>query len=708
MITLEYVGDVGLIMLDTPEHKVNTLDIQALRDMRKAFDDIQQEAACQAVVIASAKSSNFLAGVDISLFTSLSAEELRRVTTEGQEFYNRIANFPKPVVAAVHGACAGGGTELVLACHYRIASDDPATHFALPEVQLGLLPGLGGTQRMPALVGLQKGLELVLTGRKVHARQARRIGLVDALHHREGLLSAALEAAAGLATGQVKPATRRRSGGNWLLERTPASGLIYRQAAARAEKQGRGNYPAPGRIIEAVRIGREQGLAAGLRAEADAFSELAASSQARGLMHVFFARSGTRHNPFKGQEQQVQQVAVLGAGLMGGGIAQVSASAGMQVLLIEQELGLAAAGRGRISRELGKRIGRGLTAFGRDRLVETIRLSERLQDAGQADLTIEAVPEKLELKQAVLAQVEAVAGPDHVFASNTSSIPIGRIAATAARPGQVVGMHYFSPVPRMPLLEVVRSEFSSEAAVATAVQVGLRQGKSVIVVGDTPGFYVNRILAPYINEALLLLQEGVRIERIDLAMRDAGFPVGPFKLLDEVGLDVADSVQAVMAPFFAERGQTLASSRAVLEAGLLGRKGGKGFYVYGKSGSGTVNNQVYRLLGAAAAKDLEAQQIRSRLLYALCNEAAKTLEEGVISSALDGDAGAVFGFGFPPFLGGPFWHLDQTGIQLAVTELDSLRDSHGARFEAAPLLRRMAASGESFYGSSQSREQAPE
>lgn len=698
MLTLDLRDGAGIIWLDSAERKVNTLDVAALRELAALFDRLQSEPACKAVVLISRKQDNFLAGVDINLFTSLSSQELQAVTLEGQGFFNRIANFPKPVLAAVHGGCAGGGTELVLACHYRLATDHPATHFALPEVQLGLLPGLGGTQRLPELVGLQKGLELVLTGRKVHARQARRLGLADALHHPEGLLQAALDAARELAEGRSRHQPVLRSLARRLLERPPLSRLIYRQAAAASQKQGRGNYPAPGRIIEAVRIGREHGLSAGLQAEAAAFSQLAATPQAQALMHVFFTRAATRRNPFEGQERTVGSVVVAGAGLMGSGIAHVSASAGLRVLLQDQTLELAGRGRGRLHRDLSARIGKGLSVFERDVIMERVRFTDSLTGAEGADLTIEAVPEQLELKQAVLASVEAVTGPEHIFASNTSSIPIAQIAATAGRPGQVVGMHYFSPVPKMPLLEVVRAEATADSTVATAVQLGLRQGKSVIVVGDSPGFYVNRVLAPYIAEALQLVREGVRVERIDAVMRDAGFPVGPLKLLDEVGLDVAASVNTVLAPLFADRGLELSGTTPLLEAGLLGRKGGRGFYLYGDGSSGRVNTAVYRLLGADRAASLDAEVIRRRLLLALVNEAVMTLQEGVIASATDGDAGAVLGFGFPPFLGGPFRFLDDQGAAVVTGALDALRAEHGARFEAAALLRQTADSGGRFHG----------
>lgn len=698
MIELEMRDGVALLWLDTPDARVNTLNVEALGQLAQLLDRVEADGECRAIAIISRKLENFIAGVDINLFLTLTPEELDAVGREGQRLFSRIASFPKPILAAVHGACAGGGFELALACHYRLASNHPATSFALPEVRLGLLPGLGGTQRLPRLIGLEKALGLIVTGRSVYARQARRLGIVDSLHHPEGLTEASVAAAQRLAAGTLSRQPRKPGVRGWLLESTPLKQLVYRAAGAGVAKETRGNYPAPARILEVVRTGMDGGIAAGLAAETEAFGELARTPEAKALMNVFFARSATRRNPLAGQELPVASVGVLGAGLMGGGIAQVSAEAGLQVTMIDQSPEVAAGGLGRIARDVGRRVGKGLTPFERDRILGRIGLSADLADAAAADLTIEAVPEILELKRQMLARIEEEGDPEHVFATNTSSIPIGEIAAGAARPDRVVGMHYFSPVPKMPLLEVVRGDASSDEAVATAVAVGLRQGKSVIVVRDRPGFYVNRILAPYMSEALRLLQDGARIEAVDTVMRNAGFPVGPFKLLDEVGLDVAGSVTGVMAPLFEARGTPLVDAATpLLAAGLKGRKSGRGFYGYERGRGGAVNGQVYRLLGVKPGGDLSSHQIRQRMLLALVNEAAHTLGEGIIASATDGDLGAVFGMGFPPFLGGPFRYMDTQGPALVATELDALRDRHGARFEAAPILREMAADGRNFH-----------
>jgi 3-hydroxyacyl-CoA dehydrogenase/enoyl-CoA hydratase/3-hydroxybutyryl-CoA epimerase len=714
-LQLERRGNIAVLWLDQPGSSVNVLDQAVLQQFAELLDAIDADNEIHGAVLASRKKGNFIAGADINMFTSLAPDQLQDLTLQGQALFNRIELQRKPLVAAVNGSCAGGGLELALACHYRLASLNPKTSFSLPEVKLGLLPGLGGTQRLPRTIGLQRGLEMILTGRSVYARPARRLGLVDALHHEEGLVAAAVTAAGQLAAGTLKRKARKRGAQQWLLERTFLAQAVYRTAANTAMGSTRGNYPAPARIINTVRIGWEDGLAAGLAAEAQAFSELAQTSQARALIHVFFSQGEARKNPFltesrgdaRGEARgdardaagSVKKISVLGAGLMGSGIAEVSSNGGFDVVLQDQSLELAARGKKGVSRNLQRRLGKGVTQFQLDRQLARVALADNIEQAvAGTDLTIEAVPENLDLKREVLQRVEAVTGPGHVFASNTSSIPISQIALHAARPENVLGMHYFSPVGRMPLLELVRAERTSEKALAMAAQAGLRQGKTLITVNERPGFYVNRILAPYLNEAMLLLREGVRVEQVDTAMRDAGFPVGPFKLLDEVGLDVAASVTEVLRDLFTQRGVELADAAApLLAAGLKGRKGGKGFYVYDNARGETVNGEVYRLLGAAPARTIPPEQIRQRLLFALVNEAVLTLQEGVIDRPAAGDVGAVFGIGFPPFLGGPFRYLDELGLPLALTTLDTLREQHGQRFEAASLLRSMNEAGETFF-----------
>jgi 3-hydroxyacyl-CoA dehydrogenase/enoyl-CoA hydratase/3-hydroxybutyryl-CoA epimerase len=688
-IELEQRGEVAVAWLDRPEGGPNLLDEGLLSALPGLLERLESDRAIEAVVLASRKPEGFVAGADIALFDRLAdKEEAFALVRDAQRLIERLARLPKPTVAAIHGVCAGGGLELAMACDTRIGSADGRTRLSLPEVQLGLLPALGGTQRLPRLVGLRAGLELLLSGRNVYARPAKRLGLVGALVHSEGLVQAAVQAAKesiGRAPGRIRARSRRTE---WLVENSPARELIFNRAEAVTRRRTLGNYPAPARILQTVRRTFGGDLEEGLRTEAEAFSELLFTDASRSLRHLFFVRRAARKNRTGAQPLEVREVAVLGAGLMGGGIAQVSTHpAGYRVLLRDQTLELAARGKGAVHRGLEERVGKGLSAFERDAAVQRVQASDGLAGFERVDLTIEAVPEVLELKRKVLQEVEAVTRPEHVFASNTSSLPIGLIASGASRPDRVVGMHYFSPVPRMPLLEVVRGPHSSPEALATAVETGLEQGKAVIVVEDGPGFYVNRILAPYLNEALLLVREGAAIDEVDRAMEQGGFPVGPFRLLDNVGLDVAAKATEVLDPLFAARGVNLEQASArLLAAGLSGRKVGKGFYLYRRDGKRIVNEEAYRLLGAGKRNGAEWTEIHERLLLALVNEAVRCLHDGIIDSPDSGDAGAVFGIGFPPFLGGPFHYVRAVGRERLAERLQALEQRHGKRFQAAPGL----------------------
>ncbi len=693
---------LAVLWLDPGTRRVNTLGPELIDALSGVLDALEADAGVRGVVLASRAEGGFLAGADIERFLDLDLGEgagVRPLVRAGQALLDRIERLRVPVVAAVDGACMGGGLELALACRAIVASDAPSTRFAQPEVRLGLVPGLGGSQRLPRRVGLPRALDLLLSGRDVFARDALRLGLVDALVHREGLVAAALRAAAGLADGGWRPAPSPPPLAARLLALPGLRGLLWRRAAARVRAEGHGHYPAPERIVTAVRRGVERGAAAGLEAEADAFAELLATPEARALIALFLARSGARRNPWREAAAPVRTVGVAGAGLMGSGIAEVSARAGLEVLLEDRDLTLAAAGKRAVYRGLTRRIGKGLTRFERDRRLERVTPLDTLASLAAADLTIEAVPEDLALKRAVRDEVEAVTGETHVYASNTSSIPITSLADGARRPEAIVGMHYFSPVPRMPLLEVVRTERTTTRALGTAVELGLAQGKVVIVVGDGPGFYTTRILALYMAEAQRLLAEGADVTSVDEAMRAFGFPLGPFALLDDVGLDVAEKIQGVLADLFAERAMPddglLARLRA---AGYGGRKAGKGFYRYRAARRGReLDRGVYAAAGLGPRRRWPAPDIRDRLALLMLDEAVRCLDEGVLRSATDGDVGAVFGLGFPPYTGGPFRWADRLGAAQVVTRLETLAERHGRRFAPADGLRRLAREGGHFH-----------
>ena len=695
---LESNGDdgVAVIFFNQEDSRVNTLSTAALREFAGVLEAIERDANVRSAVIVSGKADSFVVGADIKEFASFETPaQVETLIHEGHALLGRLENLAKPVVAAVHGAAVGGGLELILACHYRVATEHPKTKFALPEVNLGLVPGLGGTQRLPRLVGLQGGLEMILTGKSVYAKPALKMGLVDALIHPQGLLEAGKQAARGLADGTVarrEPKRDLRSRvTSAVLERTPLSRVVYKQAAESVQKKTRGNYPAPAKIIETVRTGQEQGTQAGLEAEARNFAELVLTPESKALVHLFFAKNAAEKNPYRDEAKAVQHVGVLGAGLMGAGIAQVSAEGGHEVDLKDRTLDIAAKGKGTIWKDLTKRVGKGRSSFERDLIDARVTPVADYEALSNADLVIEAVLEDLELKQQVLRDVEAVAKEDLVFASNTSSIPIHEIASASERPEQVVGMHYFSPVPKLPLLEIVATESNPKWVLATAFEAGRAQGKTPIIVGDAPGFYTTRIVSLYMNEALLMVEEGVPVREIDRAMRDFGFPVGPLTLLDEVGIDVGAKINKVLKEPFAARGITLSSrGEALVEAGFLGRKSGKGFYIYGeKKGEKETNEELSRLVGSTR-RDASAQEIQQRLGLMMVNEAILCLEEGVLRSATDGDVGAVFGLGFPPFLGGPFWYADQLGARTLLGRLEPLERQHGPRFKPAALLREHA------------------
>ncbi len=704
-LTLEKENDLAVVWNDQAGAKVNTISPASLEAVRQALDVIEQDEGIRAAVFISRKADTFIAGADLDVLRrATDPEQIRALTREGHALIRRVRGLAKPTVAAIHGAAMGGGLEVALACAYRLATEHPKTKLALPEVLLGLLPGGGGTQLLPRLVGIQQALEMMLTGKNVYPRKARRMGLVDALTYRHGLLDAARQAARHLADGVLRPDRQRQALAGRLIESNPVSRrLLYRQAEARVLKQTRGNYPAPPRIIACVKAGVEQGLEAGFAAEEEGFADLVFTPESKALVSLFFARQAAEKNPLQEAARPVATVGVLGAGLMGAGIAEVSAEHGLEVILKDQDLKLAAKGRQHVwqavTRKVEKRI---VSPFERDVVAERVTPVADYAAFRAVDLVVEAVPENLELKRQVLAAVEAVAPADAVFATNTSSIPVAEIAEASSRPETVLGMHYFSPVAQMPLLEIVKTGRTADWALATAYATGLRQGKTVIVVGDGPGFYTTRILGAYLNEALLLLEENAEIEQVDAAMTRFGFPMGPYQLFDLVGLDVAAKITEEMSRHAAGRARTVnTAAKKLADAGYLGQKGTRGFYHYTKerdrSRRKNVNETIYAFFGGARRKMLDPETLQERLALMMVNEAVACLGEGLLASARDGDLGAVFGLGFPPFRGGPFRYIDAETPPAVAARLARLKARHGPRFTPALLLQEHARTDTPFY-----------
>ena len=706
-ITLSVLDGVAIVRYDQPDSAVNTLNTRIGPVFERLFTRIEQDPSIVGAVLVSGKPDSWIAGADIDelqhVATAADGEELSR---SGQRLLNRLAALPKPFVAAIHGAALGGGLEVALACRYRVATDHPKTVLALPEVQLGLLPGAGGTQRLPRTIGLQAALDMMLTGRNIRAKKAWHMGLVHELVHPAILLETAMRRVRALARGEATPArSRSRSGRDMLLEGNALGrALVFKQARVTVLKKTRGHYPAPLAVIEAVATGYQRGFEAGLLHEARQFGALAVSPVSRQLVSIFFATTALKKDTglppgISATAQPVRKIGVLGAGFMGAGIATVAIRAGTVVRLKDASLERLAAGLRSVREVVREQLKRKqLTRVQYDDTLSLVGATTDYRGFHNVDVVIEAVFEDLAVKHAVLREVEAVA-PTAIFASNTSTIPIREIARASVRPERVVGMHFFSPVHKMPLLEVIVTPETSADTTATVVAYGRSLGKTVIVVQDGPGFYVNRILAPYINESGKLLDEGVSVDAVDAALLSFGFPVGPITLLDEVGLDIAGKSGPIMAAAFGDRMQPSVTLQRVIESGRLGRKAKRGFYRYDAKGKRLgVDEGIAALTPAGGARrSLPDDEIQRRTVLPMLNEAVRCLEEGVIRSARDGDIGAIFGIGFPPFHGGPFRYLDTLGAASVVQHLDALEARFPGRFAPAPLLRAKAMANTRFH-----------
>ncbi|NTX52526.1 fatty acid oxidation complex subunit alpha FadJ [Myxococcus sp. CA039A] len=720
---------VAVVSFDLPDSAVNTLSPEVGAAFTLLLEEVEREAQVKAVVFISGKKDSFVAGAKIDYLQTLkTAEDATAMSQQGQVGFDRLEAFPKPVVAAIHGACLGGGLEWALACHYRIATDSPRTTLGLPEVQLGLIPGAGGTQRLPALIGVQAALDLILTGKSVKPSKAKKLGIVDEVVPTPILRAIALQRARELAAGTLKPERAHGQGFKAVGQKKGVAGffqglankelwaevalednplgrkVLFDQARKQLRKKTRGKYPAPEKALQVIRVGLESGRKAGLEAEAKAFGELVMSDVSKRLVEVFFAttalkkENGTADASVKPRE--VKKVAVLGGGLMGGGIAYVAGVLqGAQVRVKDKDDAGASRAMKQVQGILDERVKRRSLTW-REAAAKQARITAGTDYSGfkAADLVIEAVFEDLKLKHRMLAEVEAVTGPDAIFASNTSSIPITELAKGSQRPAQVIGMHYFSPVNKMPLLEIITHAGTADWVTATCVEVGRKQGKTVIVVNDGPGFYTSRILAPYMNEAAHLLAEGADIAALDRALVEFGFPVGPMTLLDEVGIDVAHKVGPIMEAAFGKRMAAPKSLDGVVADGRLGRKSQKGFYLYENGKKKEVDPTVYGLLPhGKERKSFDASEMAERLVFQMVNEAIRCLGEGILRSARDGDVGAIFGLGFPPFLGGPFHFADSKGPAELLRKLEHYQDKLGERFTPAPLLVEMVKAGKTFY-----------
>lgn len=696
----EVINDVLVVSINCPG-KVNKVSSDLLREIETIINQTKGKQY-KGMVILSEKPDNFVVGADIDELKAMKTdEEIKQYISKANDILFKLEKLPFPTVSMINGNCLGGGVELTLVTDYRIATDSTDTVMGLPEIKLGLIPAAGGTQRLPRLIGIQNALPLILQGSNVRPRRAKRLGLIDEIVIPYGLKEIGVKKALQL-KGKRK-IKRKRKFIEWLLESNPLGRkIIFSQARKMVMKQTRGLYPAALAAIDSVEYGYKTNVTKGVAKDIERFVTLVKSYQSKSLMNLFFAMTDLKKNPLEKKAKNISKLAVIGTGLMGTGIAQVSLPLCDTVLVKDMALDAVSRSMAQIRKSLEKRARSGaIRDFDKEILWGKIVPCDDYVNFKNTDLVIEAVFEDLQLKQNLVKEVEAVTGDNTIFASNTSAIPISLIARASKRPQNMIGMHYFSPVPAMPLLEIIKTPKTADWVVATALKFGIAQGKTCIVVKDGPGFYTTRILAPYLNEAVFLIEEGVPMNDIDRALLQFGYPIGPVALLDEVGIDVGAHVAIELGQEFKTRGAAPSNVLPLLfSKGFKGKKNKKGFYDYSKpkkKGMRVPNEEIYKVIGKVTWQHLPMQEIQERVSLMMINEAALCLQEGIISSPRDGDVGSILGLGFPPFRGGIFRHIDREGVKTIVDTMMKYYDKGMKRFTPAQILVDMAKSGKRFY-----------
>lgn len=707
-LTLEVDSDgVAWLVLDNPDKKVNILSTPLMERLDGLLDEVEAGASAgriRALVVRSGKDGSFIAGADVNEIERIEDPAVgESQAAAGQARFQRLHELGIPTVAAVDGVCLGGGTELILACDVRLAADREETRIGLPETRLGILPAFGGTTRLPRLVGLVAASDIILAGKSVDARKAQKIGLIHERMHPGALYPRAAAVARELADGDRPPARSRPGLMQRLAESSPPGrALILRQARKQVMKQTGGRYPAPLKVIEVMKESAGKPLKRALAIEARALGELIVTPESKNLIHVYHLMEDAKKAGPDAEARRVERVAVLGAGIMGGGIAQLLAYKGYGVRLKDIQQGALSEGLKHARNQFDQLVKR--RRLGRreaERRMNAISPSLDYSGFGTVGLVIEAVVERMDVKKAVLKETEAEVVADAVLTTNTSSLSVTEMQGALARPENFAGMHFFNPVHRMPLVEIIRGQATSAETVATVFEVVRRLGKTPVIVADGPGFLVNRILTPYLNEAGFLLGAGAAIAEIDQALKDFGMPMGPLRLLDEVGLDIARHAGRTMEEAFGER-MAAAPTLAALgdDSDRLGRKNGKGFYTYEDGREQHPDPTVYEDLASVIGEkqaSLPQREIVDRCVLPMVNEAARILEEGITRSPGDVDLAMITGTGFPPFRGGLLRYADTVGLRTILAKLESFARALGPRYEPAPLLRQRAEAGNGFY-----------
>lgn len=686
------------IWLDLPDKSVNTLSVQMWSDLDSTIAATEAGAMPRGIIVASAKPRTFIAGADLFEMRDMTRDRLDRYLKDGQEILDRLERLPVPTVAAINGDTLGGGLEVALACRMRVAIDEPSIKIGLPETTLGLVPGWGGTVRLPRLIGLGKALPLMLHGKNVAPAHAYQAGIVDQLSSREHLLDTAKKLA-------LNPVARKPvdqpDQSKHALDAKVVREQILQAGEADVRSRSGDNLPAPLRLIQIVRDSYDRGLQAGFDGERVGLCDLKDSEPGRNLMRLFFLRTGAKKaaaEKAEGKPREVKSAAVLGGGTMGAGIAHALARSGFAVKLIELNSDLADKAVARVRKMIDDDFSANrIDATAQQKAHDALTGAHTWDGIADVDLVIEAVLEQMPIKQDVFRRLGESTRAETILASNTSSLSVSEMAASAAHPNRVVGIHFFNPVPRMPLVEIVRTSNTDVTTLATAVAVAGRLGKTAVITADSPGFLVNRVLFPYLAEAMRACSDGVPIFAVDEAIESWGMPMGPFRLMDEIGLDVTAMILRALSPKLGERLACPDQLSDAVADGLLGRKSGRGFYVYSRERGvePQVNHELAESFTSSpiGSSTPSHEHLQLRLMLQMVNEAAMCLQERVVDSTDSIDLATVTGLGFAPFRGGLARYCDFLGTGEVVTLLRNLQNQHGEHFKPCRLLKELSRRG---------------
>ena len=672
-----------VLTFDRPDSPVNIFDVPTLEELDAQLGALGDAPA---LILTSAKKSIFVAGADIHLFQKMSAEELVQFVDLGQAVFNRLAALQIPTVAAIHGAAVGGGYEIALACDWRVASPDAATKIGLPETKLGLIPAWGGSTRLPRLIGVPGALDVILGGKTVSARHALKLGMIDEIAPHEALI----QAARVLAEKGKHPRSLTHSA----PVNAAVSAVVAHKARADVRRKTRGNYPAVDKALDVILHGSGAwDEATSLSRERAAIIELSGLETTRNLIRVFFLQEHAKKSPAPAGAK-IEHAAVIGAGVMGSGIAQWLATRGLRVLLRDVDATRVAVGMAAISRLFADGVRHhSLTEHEARASMDRITPAAAEIPMRGADIVIEAAVEKMAVKKMIFQRLDELTREDAVLATNTSALSVTELAASTRHPQRVVGVHFFNPVHKMQLVEVIVGDSTAPEIAHRAVQFIQRIGKLPVVVRDRPGFLVNRILLPYLSEAGKLFAAGADPVAIDEAMLDFGMPMGPLRLTDEVGVDIAADVAATLAAAFPNRMHVPAILGGMIAGGMLGKKCGAGFYRYASSGEPAVNPAALALRPAGTTP----ADLGERLALLMVNEAAACLGESVAASAGDIDLAMVMGTGWAPFRGGPLRYADSLGAQRVCDTLSRLAETAGPHYAPCALIAELARTGGRFH-----------